>query len=104
MLRYKDLEDVVYRKELIYDETIDILDINYIAGSTNRYILPSSILEISDLNLMLKSLFYEVKANKTIDYVKLRSNLTTNKTLKFTRKNVFLHNTRFYSIPFKSFS
>ena len=27
------LEDLVYRMELTYDEIVDVLDVNYIAGS-----------------------------------------------------------------------
>ena len=48
---------MVYRMELNYDEIVDILDRNYIAGSTNGYTIPPGIYEISDLNLMLKHLF-----------------------------------------------
>ena len=33
-LKYKDLEDMVYGKRLTYDEIVDILYVNYIAGST----------------------------------------------------------------------
>ena len=40
---------------------------------------------------MLKSLLRkEVKVNLTIDDVRLKSNLTTNKTIKFTKKIIFL--------------
>ena len=35
---------------------LDILDVEFIAGSTNGYTLQPSIYEISDFNLMLKSL------------------------------------------------
>ena len=33
-IKYKDLEDMVYRMGLTYDETVDILLVKYIAGST----------------------------------------------------------------------
>ena len=40
---YKDLQDVVYRMELTYDEIVDILEVKYIAGSTVGYTLPPGI-------------------------------------------------------------
>ena len=39
-VKYRDLEDMVYRLHLTYDEIIDILDVKYIAGSTIAYTLP----------------------------------------------------------------
>ena len=33
-VKYNDLEIMVYRKELTYDEIVDIMDVKYIAGST----------------------------------------------------------------------
>ena len=75
---------------LTYDESVGILDMKYIAGSTNGYTLPTGTNEISDLNLMLKSLLpKEGKENITIDDIRLRSNLTTKKTMKFTKKSFF---------------
>ena len=69
---------MVYRLQLTYDEIIDILDVKYIAGSTIGYTLLPGVYEISDINLMLKSLFPgKVKINYTIDDIGLRSNLTT---------------------------
>ena len=46
-VRYRDLEDMVYRMELSYDEIVDILDVKYIAGSTTGYTLPPSIYKIT---------------------------------------------------------
>ena len=54
IIKYNDLEDMVFRMELTYDEIVDRLDIKYIAGSTKGYTLPPGIYEISDLNLVLK--------------------------------------------------
>ena len=83
-LFYWDREDLVYRMELTHDEIVDILDIKYIAGSTIGYTLPPGIYEISDLNLTLKSLLpNERKVNNIIDDIRLGSNLTTNKTIRF---------------------
>ena len=48
--------------------------------------------EISDINLMLKSLLpKEVKVNITIDDIRLKSNSTTNETIKFTKKIFFFY-------------
>ena len=89
-VKYKDLEDMVYGLQLIYDEIVNILEVKNIAGSTIGCTLPPCIYEITDINLMLKSLFpYKVKVNITIDDVRLKSNLTTNKTIRFTKKIFF---------------
>ena len=46
--------------------------------------------QIIDINFMLKSLHpKEVKVNITIDNVRLKTNLTTNKTIKCTKKSFF---------------
>ena len=46
--------------------------------------------EIFDIKLMLKSLLPDdVKVNITINDIRLRSNLTTNKTIRFTKKSFF---------------
>ena len=34
--KYNDLEDLVYRFQLTYDEIIDILDLKYISYKKNR--------------------------------------------------------------------
>ena len=47
---------MVYRMELIFDEIVDILDVKYIAASTIGYTKPPRTYEISDINLMIKSL------------------------------------------------
>ena len=79
-VKYKDLRDLVFRIELTYDESVDILDIKNNAGATNGYKLPPGRYEITDINLMLKSLFSdEKKVNITIDDIKLGSNLTSDK-------------------------
>ena len=81
--KYNDLEDLVYRFQLTYDGTIDILDLKYITGSTKGYTLPVDIYEIIDINFMLKSLLpKEAKVTITIDDIRLKSNLTTKKNKK----------------------
>ena len=81
---------MVYRMELTYDEIVVILETKYIAASTIGYTLPQAKYEISDINLMLKSLLPDqLKVNITIDNIRLKSNLTNIKTIRFTRKSFF---------------
>ena len=76
---------MVYRFQLTYDEIIDILDLNYIPTTTISYALSPGMNKIIDMNFMLKSLIPKgVKVKITIDDIRLKSNLTTNKTIKFT--------------------
>ena len=76
--------------QLTDDQILDIIDIKYIGSKTVGYTLLPGIYEISVLNLMLKSLLpNEVKTKITIDDIRLRSNLTTNKTIKFPKKLFF---------------
>ena len=51
-----DLEDMVFRNEITYYEVEKILDLKYIDRSTIGHTLPPGIYEISDINLMLKSI------------------------------------------------
>ena len=86
----RHLEDMVYRIQLTYDEIVDILNFKYVAGSTKGNTLPPGVYENIDTNFMSKSLFpKEVKVNITIDDVRLKSNLTTNKTIRFTKQSFF---------------
>ena len=55
-VKYKDLEDMVYRLQLTYDELVNVLDVKITAGSNIRYTLSPVLYEITDINLMLKSL------------------------------------------------
>ena len=87
---------MVYRFQLTYDEIIDILDVKCIPTTTIKYTFPPGVYEIIDINFMLKSsLPKDVKVNITIDGVSLISILTTNKTIRFTKK-FFIYITRFY--------
>ena len=81
---------MVYRVQLTYDEIIDKLDVEYFAGSTIGYTLPPGISEITDNNLILKSLLpnYE-KVEFTFDDIIRKTNLTTEKTIRFTKKVFF---------------
>ena len=50
----------------------------------------AGIYEVSDIILTLKSLLpNKVKVEITIDDIRLKSNLTTNETIRFTKKSVF---------------
>ena len=63
------------------------MDIKYKAGSTIGFTLPLGVYEISDNNLMLKSLLPGmVKVNLTIDDIRRKSNLN-NKTFMFNKKS-----------------
>ena len=93
---------MVYSMEFTYDEIIDILDVKYIALSTKGYTIAPGIYEVTYINMMLKSLLpKDVKVNITIDHVRLKSNLTTNKTITFTGKIFFLCKFSLYSITFR---
>ena len=81
---------MVYRLQLTYDESVDILDVKYIARSTREYTLPTGLYEIIHNNSMLKSLLSnEVRVIITIDDISLKSFLTTNKRIRFTEKSFF---------------
>ena len=68
--------------EITYDEIIDILGVKYINGTSLGYVLPPEIYEISDLSSMINCLLPdEGKANITIDDIRQRTKLTTNKIL-----------------------
>ena len=76
--------------DLTYHEIADIFDKKYIDASTIGYNLAPGHYEVSDNILMLKSLrSNEVKVSFTIDYIRLQSNSTTNRTTRPTKKRFF---------------
>ena len=88
--KYNDLEDLVYRMRLSYDEIMDILDMKYIPTKRTGYSLDPGIYEVIDLNNTLKYILPDnVKVNITIDDVRLKSNLKINQTLIFTKRSFF---------------
>ena len=88
--KYNDLEDLVYRMRLNYDEIMDILDLNYIPTKRTGYSLNPGIYEVIDLNNTLKHILpNNVKVNITIDDIRLKSKLKINQTLIFTEKSFF---------------
>ena len=83
--KYNDLEDLVYRMRLTYNEIIDILDLKYIPTKRTGYSLNPGIYEVSGLNNTLKYILPDnVKESVTIDGNRLKSSLKTNQTLIFT--------------------
>ena len=89
-VKYNNLEDLVYRMRLSYDEIMDILDLKYIPTKRIGYLLNPGIYEVVDLNNTLKHILPDsVKVSVTIDDVRLKSNLKTNQTLIFTEKFFF---------------
>ena len=89
-VKYNDLEDLVYRMRLSYDEIMDILDLKYIPTKRTGYSLNPGIYEVVDLNNTLKYILPDnVKVNITIDDIRLKSNLKINQTLIFTEKSFF---------------
>ena len=66
------------------------MDVKYIAGSTIGSSLTPGVYEVSDINLMLESLFPgNVKVNVTVDGIRLKSNLTTKKKQLSLVKKIF---------------
>ena len=85
-----DLEDLVYRMRLSYDEIMDILDLKYIPTKRTGYSLNPGIYEVADLKNTLNHILpNNVKVNITIDDIRLKSNLKINQTLTFTEKSFF---------------
>ena len=96
---YNDLEDLVYRMRLSYDDIMDILDLKYIPTKRTGYSLNPGMYEVVDINNTLKHILPDnVKVNITIDDIRLKSILKTNQTLIFTERSFFLYNSRLYKI------
>ena len=88
--KYNNLENLVYRMQLTYNEIIDILDLKYVPTKETGYSLNPSIYEVVDLNNTLKYILPNtVKVNITFDDIGLKSNLKINQTLIFTEKSFF---------------
>ena len=88
--KYNDLEDLVYRMRLSYDEIMEILDLKYIPTKRTGDSLNPGIYEVVDLNNTLKHVLPDnVKINITIDDIRLKSNLNINQTLIFTKRSFF---------------
>ena len=89
-VKYNDLEDLVYRMQLTYDEIIDVLYLKYIPTKRTGYSLNPGIYEVVDLNNTLKYILPDnVKVSVTNDDIGLKSNLKINQTLISTEKSFF---------------
>ena len=81
---------MVFRMELTYSEIEKILDVKSNPTISTEYALPPGIYEISDNNLMLKSLLPdEVKVYIKFADIRQKSNLTVSRTIRFTQKTFF---------------
>ena len=89
-VKYNDLEDLVYRLKLTYNEIMDILDLKYIPTKRTGYSIEPNIYNVVHLNKTLKnSLPNNVKIDVTIDERKYKTDLKINQTLIFTNKSFF---------------
>ena len=89
-VKYNDLEDLVYRFRLTYDEIMDILDLKYIPTKRMGYSIEPNIYNVVDLNEILKNILpNNVKIDITIDERKYKTDLKINQTLIFTNKSFF---------------
>ena len=67
-----------------------VLNMNYTSATFIGFTLVPGFYEIGDDNLMLKSYFPdEVKVDIAIDDIRLKSNSTTSKTIRFTKTSFF---------------
>ena len=88
--KYNDLEDLVYRMQLTYDEIINVLDLKYIPTKRMGYSIEPNIYNVVDLNKTLKNILpNNVKIDFTIDERKYETDLKINQTLMFTNKSFF---------------
>ena len=101
--KYNNLEDLVYRMQLTYDEIINILDLKCIPTKRMGYSIEPNIYNVVDLNKTLKNILpNNVKIDVTIDERKYKTDLKLNQTLIFTNKSFFytiLGFTRSHSYP-----
>ena len=89
-VKYNDLEDLVYRFRLTYDEIMDILDLKYISTERMGYTIEPNIYNVVDLNKTLENILpNNVKIDITIDERKYKNDLKINQTLIFTNKSFF---------------
>ena len=79
---------MVFRMELTYSEIENIIEMIYIDTLTTGYTIPPENYELSDIFWRLKSLLpEEVKLDKIFDDTRLKTTLTTNRTIRFTKKS-----------------
>ena len=89
-VKYNDLEDLVYRMRLSYDEIMDILDLKYIPTEKTGYSIEPNIYNVVDINKTLKNILpTNVKIDISIDERKYKTDLKINQTLIFKNKSFF---------------
>ena len=89
-VEYNDLEDLVYRFQLTYDEIINLLDLKYIPTERTGYSIEPNIYNVVDLNKTLKNILpNNIKTDINIDERKYKTDLKNNQTLMFTNKSFF---------------
>ena len=89
-VKYNDIEDLVYRMRLSYDEIMDILDLKYIPTKRMGYSIEPNLYNVVDLNKTLKNILpNNVKIDITIDERKYKTDIKINQTLIFTNKSFF---------------
>ena len=75
-VKYNDLEDLLYWKQLTYDEIIDILDLNYNPSKRTSYSSKPGRHENSAWDKTLQYILpYNLNVSFTIDDNRLKSNL-----------------------------
>ena len=88
--KFNDLEGMVNRFQLTYDEIIDILDLKYIPTKKMGCSIEPNIYNVVDLNKTLQNILpNNVKIDITIDERKYKTDLKINQTLIFTNKRFF---------------
>ena len=76
IVKYNDIEYLLYRFQLTYDENINILDLRYIPTKRIGYSSNPGTYEVVDLNNTLKYFLPDnVKLSVTIDDIRLKSTL-----------------------------
>ena len=89
--KYDDLEDMVNSLELAKNEFMDILQLKYIPQSTTGYTLPFGIHEVRDIDFLVKTLLpSDVEVKISIDGIRIKTILTTNRRIKFTKRSFFI--------------
>ena len=102
--KFNDLEDLVYRMQLTYDEIINILDLKHIPTKRMGYSIEPNIYNVVDLNKTLKNILpNNIKINVSIDERKHETDLKIIQTLIFTNKKFFYTILGFTQITFLSF-
>ena len=89
-VKYNDLEDLVYRMQITYDEIMENIDLKYIPTKRSGFSINPGFYGVADSGNTLKHILPDiVKVSVTIDDVRLKSKLKTYQTLIITKKSFF---------------